>query len=148
MHVKIKIHTLVSQSLEAVKAGFNDDLFLQLNPPFPKVKLLKFDGCLTGDIVSLELNFIFFRQTWTSEIIEDQSTDKAFYFIDQGTELPFFFKYWQHKHLLSDQEGKTVITDEITYQTPFKILDWLMYPLLYLQFKYRGPIYRRVFAKT
>lgn len=146
MCMKIKIHTLVGQPLKVVKEGFTGDLFLKLNPPFPKVKLLKFDGCLTGDIVSLELNFIFFRQTWTSEIIEDQSTDKAFYFIDQGTELPFFFRYWQHKHLLSDQRGSTVITDDITYKTPFIILDWLMYPLLYWQFKQRSPVYRKVFA--
>ena len=146
MRMKIKIDTLVSQPLKVVKEGFTGDLFLQLTPPFPKVKLLKFDGCLTGDIVSMELNFILFRQTWISEIIEDQSTDKSFYFIDQGTKLPFFLRYWQHKHLLSDQGGSTLITDDISYKTPFIILDWLMYPLLYWQFKQRSPVYRKVFA--
>ncbi len=144
--VKIKIDTQVNQSLKRVIAGFNSQLFLKLNPPFPKVKLKQFDGCLTGDVVSLELNFILFKQTWTSTIVEDKSNEKQFYFIDEGTQLPFIFKAWQHKHLLSDKEGKTVITDDISYRTPFIILDWLMYPLLYLQFKYRGPIYRRAFG--
>lgn len=146
VHVKIKIDTLVSQSLEQVKMGFNDQLFLKLNPPFPKVKLKRFDGCLTGDIVSLELNFIFFKQLWVSEIVEDESTAETFYFVDKGTEMPFFFKNWRHKHLLSDKGGKTVITDDISYQTPFVILDWLLYPFLYLQFNYRKPIYRKVFG--
>lgn len=144
--MKIKIDTLVSQPLEQVKAGFTDKLFLKLNPPFPKVKLKQFDGCMTGDIVSLELNFIFFKQLWISEIVEDKSTAGTFYFVDVGTKMPALFKKWRHKHLLSDKGGKTEITDDISYQTPFVILDWLMYPFLYLQFKYRRPIYRKVFG--
>ena len=146
MGVKIKIDTLVNQSLEEVKSGFDQHLFLKLNPPFPKVKLQRFDGCLKGDIVSLELNFILFKQLWISEIVEDESSDDAFYFVDEGTKMPAIFKYWRHKHLLSDKGGKTEISDNINYRTPFIILDWLLYPFLYLQFKYRKPIYRKVFG--
>lgn len=140
------IRTKVKQELGAVIEGFNSELFLKLNPPFPKVRLARFDGCATGDLVSLELNFLLFKQTWTSEITEDHSSEKEFYFIDQGTELPFFFKAWKHKHILTDEEGGTLITDAIEYKTPFMIFDWFMYPLLYLQFIYRAPIYRRVFG--
>ena len=143
--VNITIKTIVDQRLPDVIAGFNADLFLQLNPPFPKVRLVRFDGCKTGDIVSLELNFLLFKQIWTSEIIEDQKNSQEFFFIDKGTHLPFFFKSWQHKHILQVQDDKTVVIDDISYQTPSRLTDWFMYPLLYLQFLYRKPIYRKVF---
>ena len=143
--MKIKIHTTVGQSLEKVKAGFTSELFLKLNPPFPKVKLRQFDGCQTGDIVALELDFLLAKQNWISEIVEDASDEGEWYFVDVGKEMPIF-KSWRHKHLLTDKAGKTVITDDISFRSPFIILDWLLYPLLYLQFKYRGPIYRREFG--
>lgn len=143
--MKIKIQTEVNQSLDEVKAGFTSELFLKLNPPFPKVKLKQFDGCQAGDTVALELDFILAKQNWISEIVEDEAKKGEWYFVDEGREMPVF-KNWRHKHLLSDKAGKTVITDDITYQSPLIILDWLLYPLLYLQFKYRGPIYRREFG--
>ncbi len=144
--MNITIKTLVDQRLPEVIAGFNGDLFLKLNPPFPKVRLIQFDGCKTGDLVSLELNFLLFKQVWTSEITEDFSDSEQFFFVDQGIKLPFFFKTWQHKHILQVRDDKTVITDDITYQTPSLLTDWLMYPLLYLQFLYRKPVYRKVFG--
>jgi len=144
--VNITIKTLVDQRLPEVIAGFNGDLFLKLNPPFPKVRLIQFDGCKTGDLVSLELNFLLFKQVWTSEITEDFSDSEQFFFVDQGIRLPFFFKTWKHKHMLQVRDDKTVITDDITYQTPSLLTDWLMYPLLYLQFLYRKPVYRKVFG--
>ncbi len=142
--MNITIKTLVDQRLPEVIAGFNGDLFLKLNPPFPKVRLIQFDGCKTGDLVSLELNFLLFKQVWTSEITEDFSDSEQFFFVDQGVKLPFFFKTWKHKHILQVRDDKTVITDDITYQTPSLLTDWLMYPLLYLQFLYRKPVYRKV----
>lgn len=144
--MNITIKTLVDQRLPEVIAGFNGDLFLKLNPPFPKVRLIQFDGCKTGDLVSLELNFLLFKQVWTSEITEDFSDSEQFFFVDQGVKLPFFFKTWKHKHILQVRDDKTVITDDITYQTPSLLTDWLMYPLLYLQFLYRKPVYRKVFG--
>ncbi len=144
--MNITIKTLVDQRLPEVIAGFNGDLFLKLNPPFPKVRLIQFDGCKTGDLVSLELNFLLFKQVWTSEITEDFSDSEQFFFVDQGIRLPFFFKTWKHKHMLQVRDDKTVITDDITYQTPSLLTDWLMYPLLYLQFLYRKPVYRKVFG--
>ena len=90
--MKITISTKVDQSYLEVKAGFTESLFKKLSPPFPPVRLLRFDGSETGDIVSLELNFIFFRQKWNSHITEDQTTAQEFFFVDEGVELPFFFE--------------------------------------------------------
>ena len=147
MHLVLK--TRVRQSLPAVWAGFDRSLFDQLSPPFPPVDVVRFDGCRPGDVVHLRLNFLLFRQDWTSLITDQQTSPDEIYFIDQGTRLPFFLTYWQHRHrLLRDPAGGTVIVDDVTFRTPLRLTDYLMYPLLWLQFAYRKPIYRRVFRET
>ena len=145
MHITIS--TSVRQHFLDVKQGFDQDLFSSLSPPFPPVKLLRFDGSEKGDIVSLELNFLFFKQVWTSEIIEDQTSESEFYFVDKGIKLPFFLEIWQHKHrLINRGKSETEIRDEIYYKGSTWFLTPLLYPILYLQFLYRKPIYRRIFS--
>jgi ligand-binding SRPBCC domain-containing protein len=144
--MKITIETHVEQGYLAVKKGFNETLFTKLSPPFPPVKLIRFDGSTTGDLVILELNFIFFKQNWTSEIVEDQTDEKEFYFVDKGIELPFFLKKWTHRHRIIKDGENAIIRDEIEYKAPFLVLTWLLYPVMLLQFAYRKPIYKRIFA--
>lgn len=144
MHLRLQ--TSVQQPLPTVWAGFNRSLFEQLSPPFPPVTVVRFDGCRRGDIVHLRLNFFLFRQDWMSRITDQQTTNGEIYFIDEGEQLPFFLRYWRHRHqLLTNAEGGTTIVDDITFRTPFRLMDYLMYPLLWLQFAYRNPIYRRIF---
>lgn len=143
--MKINISTQVEKSYLEVKEGFNDSLFLKLNPPFPPVKLLRFDGSSKGDIVILELNLLLFKQKWVSEITDDHTDEQEFYFIDEGTTLPFFLKKWKHKHRIIRQENGSIIKDEIEYQGPAGILTLLLYPVLYLQFLYRKPVYQKIF---
>ena len=145
--MRLKIITKVDQDYLSVKSGFDEKLFKALNPPFPKVKLSRFDGCKEGDIVSLRLNFIFFSLTWESLITEDETTDNEFRFVDEGTSLPFFLKFWRHHHrVVSDGEGSLII-DDITFKTPFYLPEFLMYPALYGQFLYRKPIYQKFFKR-
>ncbi|MFN3998809.1 SRPBCC family protein [Algoriphagus sp.] len=146
--MQIHLETHVEQGYLDVKAGFNETLFTKLSPPFPPVKLLRFDGSEKGDLVTLELNFIFFKQKWTSEIIEDNTTDLEFYFIDEGVELPFFLKKWKHKHRIISSGIGSIIRDEIEYEAPFGILTYLLYPALWLQFAFRKPIYKRIFRRS
>ncbi|WP_296701829.1 hypothetical protein [Algoriphagus sp.] len=146
--MEITIKTNVEQDFLSVKEGFNESLFNKLSPPFPPVKLLRFDGSKKGDLVSLELNFIFFRQKWVSKIIEDNTSEKEFYFIDQGIELPFFLKYWKHKHRIIKAGENSIIQDEISFKAPFILLTWLLYPAMLLQFGYRIPIYKKIFKKS
>lgn len=144
--MNIKISTKVNQSLLKVWEGFNLELFSTLAPPFPPVKVKEFGGCLKGDKVHLELNFLLFKQDWISDITDQKRTESEIYFIDEGTKLPFFLSYWKHKHrLLKDEDGTNII-DEISFKTPTVLTDYLFYPLMYLQFLYRKPIYKRVFA--
>lgn len=143
--MKITIKTRVNSDLQRVKSGFTEKLFLSLNPPFPPVKLLEFGGCETGDIVSLQLNFIFFKQTWTSEITQDTQTENEWLFVDQGIKLPFFLKSWTHRHVVEKEGTESVIIDDIKYSTGTFLTDLIMYPVLMGQFLYRKPIYKRVF---
>lgn len=140
------IETPVKQDYLKVKEGFDEKLFTRLSPPFPPVKLIKFDGSQKGDVVSLELNFLLFKQKWTSLITEDQTNEKEFFFVDEGTELPFFLKKWTHKHRIIKKGDQSIIRDEIEYEAPFKIMTWLLYPALWGQFAYRKPIYKKIFA--
>ena len=55
--MNLTIETAVRQDYLKVKEGFDEKLFTRLSPPFPPVKLIKFDGSQKGDVVSLELNF-------------------------------------------------------------------------------------------
>lgn len=144
MHLKLK--TKVKQDYLSVKDGFDEKLFLSLNPPFPPVKLKEFGGCAKGDKVHLELNFIFFKQDWISDITFDNTSETVFEFIDEGTQLPFFLKYWKHHHIVErvDDNGSYII-DDIEFKSPFKLMDFILYPVLWLQFAYRKPIYKRLF---
>lgn len=143
--MNIKISTKVNQSLFKVWKGFDLALFSTLAPPFPPVKVKEFGGCLKGDKVHLELDFLLFKQDWISDIIDQKQTESEIYFIDEGTKLPFFLSYWHHRHgMVKDGEG-TIIIDDINFKTPTILTDYLFFPLMYLQFLYRKPIYRKVF---
>jgi ligand-binding SRPBCC domain-containing protein len=144
--MRINIQTSVNQNLTNVWQGFDLTLFKKLSPPFPPVEVKEFGGCMKGDKVHLELNFLLFKQDWISDIIDQQATDAEIFFVDVGTKLPFFLSAWHHKHRLVKEDSGTKIIDEITFKTPTILTDLLFYPLMYLQFLYRKPIYKKIFS--
>jgi len=143
--MKITVSTRVDKNYLEVKEGFTEKLFLNLNPPFPPVKLLRFDGSSKGDIVVLELNFLIIKQKWTSKITADHTDENEFYFIDEGIELPFFLKKWKHKHRVIKSGNGSLIKDEIDYTGKFGLMTLLLFPVLYGQFLYRKPVYKKIF---
>ncbi len=159
--MKLLLKTDVKLPPDHVWAKFDEQLFKKLAPPFPRIRLLRFDGSTTGCTVEVELNFLLFRQIWQSEIVEHGATEEEVWFVDRGSKLPFFLKFWLHRHRLlrtsnasnvgSQNSGRPVIgtqiVDDIEYQTGSVILDYLMYPLMWAQFAYRKPVYRRAFNK-
>ena len=145
--MKLKLTHNVSQSPPQVWSGFDQSLFEKLAPPFPRIRLLRFDGSTTGSTVEVELNFFLFRQIWRSEIVEHGETEAEIWFVDRGSRLPFFLKSWSHRHRLLRTDSGTQIVDDIDYSTGSVVLDYLMYPMMWAQFAYRGPIYRRAFNK-
>lgn len=145
--MRLVIKTKVKQDIKSVWEGFNAELFLKLNPPFPKAKLLRFDGSKTNDQVHIELDFLVSKSQWVSHIVDHGEGDSEIFFVDEGVKMPSMFKEWRHRHrIVKDGEG-TMIIDDITYKSPNVLLDYLLLPSLYLQFLYRIPVYKRFFTR-
>lgn len=143
--MKLRLSTNVRHPPEVVWKRFDQQLFEKLAPPFPRLRLIRFDGSEAGSIVEAELNFLLFKQNWQSLITDSHVADDEIYFIDQGKRLPFFLKTWHHRHRLIRTATGTKIVDDIEYRSPTVLLDYLLLPIMWLQFAYRKPIYRREF---
>ncbi len=85
---------------------------------------------------------------WTSDIIEEHEDENLWYFVDKGVRLPFFLKSWTHRHIVRNAEKGAEIIDDIEYKTGTVLTDILFYPLLFGQFVYRIPIYKKYFRKS
>ncbi|EMR03770.1 SRPBCC family protein [Cesiribacter andamanensis] len=145
--MKLILQTDVNQPLRQVAAGFGEPLLRALAPPFPRLKLLRYDGNKLGNIVIFELHFGITKQRWISEIIADGESQQEWYFVDEGRELPKPLTYWRHRHrLLALPEGGTRIVDDITYSSGNSLLNLILYPALLAQFLYRKPVYKKFFA--
>ncbi|OGX88343.1 SRPBCC family protein [Hymenobacter glacialis] len=148
MHVTLR--TTVAQAPAQVMAGFTRALFVALAPPFPRLRVVRFDGCRTGDKVEIELDTLVKRLPWTS-LITDHGTlpDGTCFFVDEGQALPPPLRFWRHRHLLEPgPKGTCVIVDALEYCTASPLLDALLYPAMWAQFAWRKPIYRRWFGKA
>lgn len=145
--MRIHLKTTVQQDFLTVFNAFDEKLFRRLSPPFPRLKLLRFDGSKPGDVVEVELQTGIKSFRWTSLIIEREVTDTEAYFIDQGQVLPPPLRYWHHKHLVTKSGSGAIIHDIITYSTGHKLADLLLFPLMLAQFGMRKPVYRKVFGK-
>lgn len=88
------------------------------------------------------------KQRWKNIITELKTSATECFFVDEGLELPGMFSKWRHKHLIrSGKDGRTEIVDDISYESGNKLLTWLIFPAVYLQFAYRKPVYRKYFRE-
>ena len=142
------LRTHVAAPPAQVWQGFTRELFLDLAPPFPPFRLLRFDGCRRGDEVHLELGPGPLRQRWTARITDHGLLpDGTYYFVDEGQQLPRPLRFWRHRHLLQPAPGGgTLIGEDLEYRTRFRWLDWLLWPAVWAQFAWRRPVYRRWFG--
>jgi ligand-binding SRPBCC domain-containing protein len=143
--MRLHLKTAVQQDFLSVFDAFDEQLFRKLSPPYPRLKLLRFDGSEVGDVVEVELQTGIKSFRWTSLITEREITDTAAWFVDEGQELPPPLRQWRHKHLVTQNGTGAVIHDIIDFSTGYKVLDGLLYPLMLAQFSMRGPVYRKVF---
>ncbi len=147
--MRIYIATEVEENYRTVFARFDKDLFLALKPPLIQLNLTRFDGCRTGDKVEMTLGMLGIQQAWTALIVDQKETEEEIYFVDVGQEIPPPIKTWRHRHGIKKLAAdKTLIVDDIEFSTGLKLLDVLMYPIMYLQFWYRKPVYKRYFSKS
>ena len=144
--MKIKISTQVKGKYLDIMSKFNQELLERLTPPGIRIKLLQYDGSQLGNIVHIQLHILgLIKQEWISEITEVEENSHHVFFVDEGKKLPSFLSSWKHKHIVENHNDESVIVDKIEYKTSSIFLDWLMYPILYFQFLYRKPIYKKVF---
>ncbi len=144
--MRIEIETLVNGNYKQVSKRFDKELFLALKPPLVQLDLKVFDGCEKGDRVEMELGILGVKQVWKSLITEHGLSEEKSYFVDEGVLLPPPLRKWKHHHILENvNDTQTKIIDDIQFSTGFALLDLIIYPVMYAQFWYRKPIYKRIF---
>ena len=146
--MQFKITTPVQGSVPEVYRQFNKSLLLKLVPPGMKLKLLRYDEpTRPGSMVHIETKLLgIIKQEWLNEITEVVEEDQESFFVDEGRKLPFPLKSWRHKHQITQANGHVEIVDDVTYTAG--LLTFLMYPVVWLQFAWRKPQYRKMFGKA
>ena len=146
--MKIHIITPIKNDMQSTFNKFDRDLFQYLTPPLLSLKIERFDGCQTGDQFHLHLELGPLKQKWIGKVIDNKCDEKECYFIDEGVELPSPLKAWKHIHrVVKLNEDHCQIEDDISYSTGNKIMDYAIYPVMYLQFKARSPAYQKYLNK-
>jgi ligand-binding SRPBCC domain-containing protein len=141
------IKSMVPFPANAVWKHFNGNL-MQMLTPFPlRIVLLRYDGQNTGDRFALRTGLPGFMAQWEGVITQHGQSPGSYWFIDQGTRLPFPLKKWTHTHILRVHTHGSVIYDGIAYSTGYLILDFLMKPFLFSLFRVRKRKYLESFQK-
>ena len=146
--MQLHLKTNVRQNYKQVFDAFDEQLFRKLAPPYPTLKLIRFDGSEPGDVVEVELQTGIKPFRWTSLITKRTITDTEAWFIDEGQILPPPLKVWHHKHLVTANGTGTTIHDIINYSTGSKLFDLILYPLMLAAFGLRKPVYGKVFGRV
>lgn len=145
--MKLLLRIKVEQEHKAVFAQFDKTLLQSLTPPGMKVNLVQFDEpTRVGGVVHIKVTmFGIIKQEWFNRITELEEGEKESFFVDEGERLPKMLKTWRHKHLVREVDGQTEIVDDIHYSSGWLLLDWLLYPVMWGQFAFRKPKYRKFF---
>ncbi len=144
--MNFNVETNVQMPYQEVYSHFDRHLLTELSPWYPRMKLVRFDGCSKNDQVHLKLDFLLFSQDWNSQIIETGEEHRGLYFIDQGIKLPFFLYYWEHKHLIRRCGSGATIIDAVYFKSRNIFFDWLLLPFLWMSFQSRSKIYQKFFG--
>ena len=145
--MKFTIKTVVQQPFHTADKGFGKDWLVKLNPPVPPFRITRFDGLNDGDRVHIRFNFFLFKDDWEYVVRDKVDNEREWSFVDEGVRMPFFLKRWRHRYRLSADNKGMNVTDEVDFDAPVRVLDFLLYPYLYLHFLYRKPIYKRRYGK-
>lgn len=113
-----------------------------------QIRLIRYDEpTRPGAVLQIESKMMgFIKQQWLNEITEVVEEDEESFFVDEGRTLPFPLKAWRHKHLIRKSGTHVEIVDDITYSAGW--LTWLIHPVVWLQFAWRKPQYRKLFGKV
>ncbi len=148
--MRFQILTRVQGSHRDVFLKFDHSLLTQLTPPGIRMELLHAqEPSEPGAYIQLRVTILgIIRQNWENAFSHYALGELECHFVDEGRVMPFPIRYWRHDHrVLADGAHHAIINDDVTFKTGFFLLDWIMYPILWMQFRFRQPIYRRVFGK-
>ncbi len=145
MHIRLK--TQVDGHYMEVMQKFDLDLFEALKPKVGKMEVVQFTGSKKGDVVRIKF-LRPLKAIWVSHITEDGADEQQAFFVDEGVELPYPLQYWRHIHIVKKvTEDRSLIVDDISFKASNPFLSFLMYPIIYLSFLPRKPVYRAYFKK-
>lgn len=148
--MRFQILTKVRGDHRSVFLKFDQSLLLKLTPPGMKMELIRFqEPDAPNGSIQLRVTILgIIRQDWENVFSHYELGPEECHFVDEGKVLPFPMRLWRHDHrVLADGPDHAIINDDITFKTTFLLMDWLLFPILWLQFRYRRPIYRRIFGK-
>jgi ligand-binding SRPBCC domain-containing protein len=120
------------------------DILHLLTPPWQPVQVVRREGGLgEGAITEFRLFLGPLPLTWLAQHTE---CDKYRLFTDKQISGPF--ETWVHRHEFESEEGKTRLTDNITYSMPGGdgvelVSGWLVQVQLEAMFRYRHYITKR-----
>jgi ligand-binding SRPBCC domain-containing protein len=127
-----------------VKKNFNKNLFEFLLPKVLPTKILRYDGHETGDQIHLQLA----NKVWISKITKVNDFESEYNFTDEGERLPLPLKKWHHKHrVVKVNESEVTVIDEISFDCGNKVLNNILYPILFAQFIPRISLYKKYFEE-
>lgn len=116
------------------------DAIQLLSPPFPPVRIVRDTGGLSvGAEKEFQLGLGPFRLTWLARHVECEPGRS---FTDWQVTGPF--RSWRHRHLMKATPSGSCLVDHIDYQAyGGPLMDWLVWPSLWLLFRWRHYVTRR-----
>lgn len=143
--MNVLIKTPVHNSYTNIFKDFNISLFKALTPPLTTLKVERFDGCAVGDEVHLEVKaFVLIKQHWKNKIIEAIHNEQEICFTDEGIVIPFPLKAWKHVHrIVRIDDFHSLIIDDIHYKCSSRLIEFLLFPVIYFMFFSRRAVYQR-----
>jgi ligand-binding SRPBCC domain-containing protein len=143
----VSITTFIPLPIQEVTKRFDRRLFDYLAPPFPKLKIKRYDGQKKGDVIQLSLGLWPIFLPWHLVIVDAWEDEKSWGFTDQATMLPFPLTAWRHEHrLVAIGPMETSIEDFVGFRAGPNWLTKLMQPIVHNMFTSRKPAYLRYFC--
>ncbi|OKP88490.1 cell division protein [Paenibacillus helianthi] len=85
-----------------------------------------------GEIVTFQASHFLIRQKLTSRIT---AFKKPYYFVDEM--MQGAFKSLRHEHKFEEYNGKTVMTDTLTFTAPLGIVGWIIERIILINYMKR-----------
>lgn len=137
--------SIINAPVEAVwKFHERQDILQLLTPPWQPVQVLRREGGLNeGAITEFKLFIGLLPLTWLA-----RHTDFEQYRLFTDVQISGPFESWVHRHEFTEEDGKTRLTDNISYSMPGGdgvefVSGWLIQLQLEAMFRYRHFITKR-----